>query len=520
MDLSWLPLYEMLIVMLAFPVGYALRLVRERLKAESVTREAWRLKELAKQEVDTARREGKMQAKDAYHKMREKFEEDTRQQRQQLRAQEERLTQREAALDRKQDHIEARAEAVEERLNEVDRRRAALEEEQQTLNTLIAQQRQRIEDVAGLSQEAARAELMQALSEELQSESGARIRRVQEETQLQAEREARRIISIAIERYAAAQVNEITTSTVSLPNDEMKGRIIGKEGRNIKAIESATGINVLIDDTPEVVVLSGFDPVRREVARLALERLIADGRINPALIEEQVAQVQTEMEETIRAAGEAAIVALDLRNVAPDIVRQLGRLKFRHSYAQNVLTHSIEVGHLMGMMAAELGLDVELARRIGLFHDIGKGLDQEQKGSHALLGAEFLKRHGESEILCNAVAAHHGEVPGDSPYAPLTTAADAMTASRPGARSETTDLYIKRLADLEAIAGSFRGVQKAYAIQAGREVRVLIEPSKIDDNEAMQLARNISMKIEQDVQYPGQIKITVIRETRCVEYAR
>ena len=325
---------------------------------------------------------------------------------------------------------------------------------------------------------------------------------------------------MAIERYAADQVNEITTCTVHLPNDEMKGRIIGREGRNIRSLEAATGVNILIDDTPEVVVISGFDPLRREVARITLERLINDGRIHPGRIEEVVEKVQEEIDETIRQAGEAAIYELGLQGVAPELVRTIGKLKYRTSYSQNVLQHSIEMGHLMGNMASELGLNPIIARRIGLFHDIGKALTHEVEGSHAIIGADLIKRHGEEQLVVNAVAAHHHEVEQESAYAILATAADAMTAARPGARSETTEIYLKRLEELEEIANTYRGVEKSYAIQAGRELRVLVEPGKIDDNEALIMARNISRQIEDRMTYPGQIKVTVVRETRCVEFAR
>jgi ribonuclease Y len=310
------------------------------------------------------------------------------------------------------------------------------------------------------------------------------------------------------------------TSTVALPSDDVKGRIIGREGRNIRALEAATGVNVLIDDTPEAVVISGFDPIRREVAKRALESLIADGRIHPARIEEVVAKVRDGMDEAIREAGEEAVYSLGVREVEPELIRILGRLKYRTSYSQNMMQHSMEVASLLGLMAGELGLDVSLARRIGLFHDIGKALDHEVEGGHAIIGADLLKRHNEDPIVINAVAAHHEEVPAETAYAVLCSAADAISSSRVGARSETTEIYVKRLEKLEAIANGFEGVKKSYAIQAGREARILVDPEKVDDNGAAILARNISKKVETDLKYPGQIKIIVIRETRCVEYAR
>jgi ribonuclease Y len=377
----------------------------------------------------------------------------------------------------------------------------------------------KIEKVADLSREDARKKLLRNLKDDMKSECNSIIRHITNDAKAQGEKQARKIISLAIERYAAEQVNDITTSSVSLPNDDMKGRIIGREGRNIRSIEAETGCNILIDETPEVVVISCFDPLRREIARISMERLIADGRIHPARIEEITAKVKEEIEIAIREAGEEAVYDLKLQGVPPELVRTLGRLKFRHSFSQNVLKHSIEMGHIMGIMAAELGLDQDLAKRIGLFHDIGKALDHAVEGSHAIIGANLLKKHGEKQVVCNAVAAHHEEVEGQSVYATLASAADAITAARPGARSETTDLYLKRLEKLEKIAMGFRGVTKCYAIHAGRELRVLVEPAKIDDHEALQMARNISKQIQEHVKYPGKIKVAVIRETRCVEYA-
>lgn len=505
---------------LALIAGYYGHMIRERLKRNQAEKTAKQLLEDARRETESMLRETKLQAKEDLIRSREQFEKESRTRRQELTVQEERVATREINLDRKMSLLDTKEQGLDNKLNELITQKELLLGKNRELDALTLEKRQKIHEVAALSQEEARKELFICLEDELRAESGKLIRRIQEETLENAEREARRIIIMAIERYAANQVNDITTSAVVLPGDEMKGRIIGKEGRNIRSLEAATGVNILIDDTPERVVISGFDPVRREIARIALERLISDGRINPARIEEIVVKVQGEMDDTIREAGEGAIYELGLRHVAPELVRTLGRLKFRHSYSQNVLRHSIEMAHLMGIMASELRLDASIAKRIGLFHDIGKALDHEVEGGHALIGADLIKRHGESALVVNAVAAHHGEVEAESVYAALATAADAMTAARPGARSETTEMYVQRLEKLEGIASNFRGVVKSYAIQAGREVRVIVEPSKIDDNEAMQMARNISKQIEQELKYPGQIKVTVVRETRCVEYAR
>jgi ribonuclease Y len=371
-----------------------------------------------------------------------------------------------------------------------------------------------------MTAEAAREHLMSEVEKEIRHDAAAMARRIEEKAREEAERKAAGVIALAIQRCAVEQTTETTVSVVPLPNEEMKGRIIGREGRNIRALEAATGVDLLVDDTPEAVVISAFDPMRREIAKQTLERLIVDGRIHPARIEEVVAKVKEEIEDVVRAAGEEAVYAVGLQGVAPELVRTLGRLKYRNSYAQNVLMHSIEVAQLMGIMAGELGADVMLAKRIGLFHDIGKALDSEVEGNHAIIGADFLRRHGENQTVLNAVAAHHGDVEAESVYAILAAAGDAISAARPGARSETSAIYVKRLEQLEAIASGFSGVEKSYAIQAGREVRILVMPDKVDDAGAMHLARDISKKIEQDLQYPGQIKVTVIREKRCIEYAR
>lgn len=362
--------------------------------------------------------------------------------------------------------------------------------------------------------------LLAQVEDEVRADAAALTRHIIEEAKLNSDREAKRVITNAIERVASNHVQSATSCTLTLPSEEMKGRIIGREGRNIRAFEAATGVNVLIDDTPQAVVLSGFDPVRREIARVTLEHLISDGRINPARIEEEVGKVKQEMEDQIQKAGDDAVFQLGLSKVHPEVTKLLGRLRFRHSFAQNVLDHSLEVARVEGMIAAEIGLNQQIAKRVGLFHDIGKAMDHELEGSHALIGAELLRKYGEPEEVYQGVACHHHEAEPLTVYGVLCSAADAISASRPGARSESMELYLQRLEKLEAIANTFPGVEKSYALQAGREIRVLVEPGKITDNEATALARSISKKIEQELQYPGQIKVTVIREMRAVEYAK
>ena len=513
----WLPT---VFTAVGLALGYYIHSIRARLKAASAARTAQMTLEDAKREAENILREARIQARDEVLTAKEAFEREISERRKDMAAAEERLSQREESLDRKLSMLDKKDAMAEEKLRGLEEQKRLLDERERELQALIAREQEQLQQAAALSREEARKILMEKLEEELRSEQGALIRRMQEEARATAEQQAREIITAAVERYAAAQIHEITANTITLPNDDMKGRIIGREGRNIRAFEQATGVNILIDDTPEVVVISAFDPVRREIARRALERLMSDGRIQPSRIEEVVAQVKAEIEQITQEAGEAAIYELGLQGVAPELVRTLGRLKFRHSFAQNVLEHSMEMARLMGMMAADLGLDPEIAKRVGLFHDIGKALDHEVEGSHVQIGADLLKRYGESALVCEAVARHHDADKGGNVYAALCSAADALSASRPGARSETTEIYLKRLEKLEEIANNYRGVEKSYAMQAGREIRVFVEPKRIDDNEAMQLARNIAKEIEEKLEYPGQIKVTVIRETRCVEYAR
>lgn len=501
-------------------LGYLIRYVIGNHEAEGAEKKAKGHLREARREAESIQKEGQIQAKAEVLKAREEFEKSIKDRRKEVTALEERLLQRETNVDRKVSLMEKKEHTLDEKLKDVETRQQELAEQRAKVDKLVAEEVERLQRVAGMTQEEAKALLLSRIEKDVHGEVGGLIRRLQEEARETSEREARNIITTAIQRYAASHASEMMTSTVALPGDEMKGRIIGRDGRNIRALESVCGVNVLIDDTPEAVVISGFDPVRREIAKQALEALISDGRIHPARIEEVVAKVQENMEETIRAAGEEAAYGVGVQGLEPELLRKLGRLKFRTSYSQNVLQHSVEVSHLMGVMAGELGLDTTLAKRIGLFHDIGKALDHEVEGGHAVIGADLLKRHGETQVTVNSVAAHHQEVEAESLYAVLAAAADAISSSRTGARSETTDVYVKRLEKLEGIANEFEGVGKSFAIQAGRELRVVVEPEKIDDNDAMILARDISKSIESNLQYPGQIRVTVIRETRCVEYAK
>ncbi len=509
-----------IVVLLAGGLGYYVRRLIGRYEATSSEREAERLVAEARREAEALRQSAGLQAKEAVIKAREECEVELKTRRQKVVELEERAAQRELNLERKVAMLDKKYQQAEQKAAELEKKDADLNKDREECRALIKAERDKLQRIAGLTPEEARRALMTRVEEEVRGETGMLIRRMQEEAKETAERESKKIVALAIQRFSSGHVSEIMTSTVALPSEDLKGRIIGREGRNIRALEAATGVDVLVDDTPEAVVLSAFDPLRREIAKQSLERLIMDGRIHPARIEEVVAKVTEDIGESMRAAGEEAVFTVGVQGVDPELVRTLGRLKFRSSYAQNVLMHSIEVAHLMGVMAGELDLDIALAKRIGLFHDIGKALDSEVEGSHAIIGADVLKRHNESQTLLNAIASHHADVAPESVYALLAAAADAISAARPGARAETTAVYVKRLEQLEGLAAGFAGVEKSYAIQAGREVRVLVFPDKVDDAGAMHLAREISKKIEQDLQYPGQIKVTVIREKRCVEYAR
>jgi ribonuclease Y len=501
-------------------VGVALGWFISHIKAQADTRAAGGIIESARKEAEDTLRDARVKAQDEAFKAREQFDKETRDRRQELIEMERRVMQRESNLDRKADLLDRKTEEVARKEAQVVEREKELHKIQAEIEELKRLTQQELQRVAGLSAEEAKKRLLAQLQEDVRAEAAAMARRIIEEAKQGADREAKRTITIAIERCASNHVQTATNCTITLPSEEMKGRIIGREGRNIRAFEAATGINVLIDDTPQAVVLSGFDPVRRELARQTLERLIADGRINPSRIEEEVAKVSEELDELIYKAGEDAVIRVGLQKVHPEVIRLLGRLKFRHSFAQNVLDHSVEVAEIEGMMAAELGLNQPIAKRVGLFHDIGKAVDHEVEGSHAKIGAELLKKYGEPEDVWQGVACHHHEVEPITMYGVLASAADAISASRPGARSESMELYLQRLEKLETVANAFPGVDKSYALQAGREIRIFVQPTAVTDDEAVQLARNISKKIEQELQYPGQIKVTVVRETRAVEYAK
>lgn len=465
-------------------------------------------------------REAEIKARDLQIKAREEADAASRLQAQEVRILQERMHHREENMERKLARMSDREVELEEKLARQSSLNEDIAARETEVRELIREQRRNLSEISGLSPDGARRKLLNSLELEMESERADMVRRYQDEARAEAEGEARKIITGAIERYAAEQCHHVTTSTVSLPTEEMKGRIIGKEGRNIRCLESLLGVDIVIDDTPGVVLVSAFDPLRREIARQTLERLVTDGRIHPAHIESTISKVRSETAEIIRKAGGNALHELGLRRVPAEVIEFLGKLNFRTSYSQNVLRHSVEVAHLMAGMASELGLDIDTAKRIGLFHDIGKAFDHDQEGTHALLGAGLLRRHDIDPVIVNAVASHHGEVEARSLYDTLIRAADAIAASRPGARSETTQIYLKRLRDLEKIARSYPGVESCYAIQAGRELRVIVEPDELTEDEALQLARQISQEIESTLTYTGQVKVTIIRETRCVEFAR
>src|SRR5882724_3111337 len=474
----------------------------------------------ARTEADIATRDARLAANEEALKLRQEADQAMTSRRAERLEWERRLAEREGLINSQLSRIVEAEKSLNEQKTALQHRAEAIERQQRELAEISRQQIEELQKIARLSPSEARAEFLQRVEQETLGEANNLSRSILEEAKAKAEEKARQIISVAIQRYAGNHTFENTTATISLQGDEIKGRIIGREGRNIRAFEAATGVTVLIDDTPGAVLLSGFDPVRREVARESMARLIADGRIHPTRIEEVVTKVNQEMDETILRLGEEAVLKTGLPPMNLEITRLLGRLHFRHSFSQNILDHSVEVAHLMGLLAAELGVDVASAKRAGLLHDIGKALNHEVEGPHAVIGADFIKRYGESDAVVNGVASHHNDVPPVGPLGILVSAADAISASRPGARSESMTIYLKRVEDLEKIANGFPGVEKTFAVQAGRELRVFVQPDQIGDEQAFVLARNIASKIENELQYPGQIRVTVIRETRCVEVAK
>jgi ribonuclease Y len=451
--------------------------------------------------------------------MKNEFDNETKETRSELKKQEKRIIQKEENLDRKIEQQEKREKELSRLEKETEKRSEQIADKENELTALVGEQKRQLEKISTLTADQAKELLLRAMENEARYDGAKLIKKIENEAKEEADKKAKRILATAIQRYAADYVAERTVSVVQLPSEEMKGRIIGREGRNIRALESATGIDLIIDDTPEAVILSGFNPVRREVARLSLTRLIADGRIHPARIEDVVKKVTQEVDTVIKEAGEQAAFELGVHGIHIDLVKYLGSLKFRTSYTQNVLQHSIEVGFLAGIMAAELGLKEKLARRMGLLHDIGKAIDHEVEGPHAVIGSKLAKKFGESPQVVNAIAAHHEDIPPVTVYDILVQAADGLSGARPGARKELLENYVKRLEDLEAIANSFKGVESSYAIQAGRELRVIVESGKVADEEAILMSRDIVKKIEESLTFPGQIRVTVIRETRAVEYA-
>jgi ribonuclease Y len=471
-------------------------------------------------ECKALKKEAILEAKEQELKLKNDFERESKEKKSELNKQEQRLLQKEDMLDKKEDSLLKKSDELEKQRKDLLNKEQEIKKTQEKINHQHELMIQEIEKVAQLSKEEAKQLLTNEILDETRRDVALQVRNIEQTAKDEATTEAKKIISLAIQRCASDHASEITVSVVPLPSDDMKARIIGREGRNIRALENATGIELIVDDTPEVVILSGFDPVRREVARLTLERLISDGRIHPARIEETVEKVKKELDQEIKASGESAMFEVGIFGLHPEIIKLLGRLKYRTSYGQNVYKHSIEVAQLAGLMASELGLDVNLAKRAGLLHDIGKAVDHEQEGTHVQLGADLAKKYKESANVVNAIAAHHGDVEPKTIEAVLVAAADAISGARPGARRETGTNYVKRLEKLEEIASSFNGVDKSYAIQAGREVRVIVKPEQIDDAQAMFLAKDIAKKIEAELEYPGQIKVNVIRESRSVEYAK
>lgn len=508
------------ILLLGAIVGYLLRNWKHRTRQAAINLKRTTIIEDAQKEAETIVREARLVANEESLKLREEAEKQVLDRRKEVIAIEKRLIERESLVNQQLESLVQQEKDLREKSAEHEKNVQDVEKLRNELCIIQRKQKEELLRISHLNEAEARIAYLKAIEQESAADACRLSHRIVEDARLRAEEKAKRIIAVAIQRYAGEHAFETSTATVALPSDEIKGRIIGREGRNIRAFEAATGITVLIDDTPNAVVLSGFDPVRREIAREAMHRLILDGRIHPTRIEEVVKKVSEEMDETILRTGEEAVMRVGIPPLHPEVAKLLGRLKFRHSFSQNILSHSIEVSTLMGLMAVELGIDLMSAKRAGLLHDIGKAIDHEVEGPHAIIGADFVKRYGESDAVVNGIAGHHDEVPATCLLPILVSAADAMSASRPGARSETMMTYIRRVDELEQIGMSFPGVEKCFAVHAGRELRVIVQPERMTDEEAFLLARSIARKVEDNLQYPGQIRVTVSRETRCVEFAK
>lgn len=494
-------------------VGIIIRKNISESKIGSAEEEAKRIMDEAVKEADTRKKEILVEAKDEAHKTRNEYERENKERRNEIQRNEKRLIKKEESLDSKSAQVEKKEETLQRKIKDI-------ETKQNKLEAIHDKQVEELERISGLSTDEAKNMLIDNIKKEAEQEASIAVKEIERDAKENADRKAREIITYAIQKCSADHVAETTVSVVDLPNDEMKGRIIGREGRNIRALEQLTGIDIIIDDTPEAVVISGFDPIRREVARIALEKLIADGRIHPARIEEMVEKAKKEVEQQIKDEGEQATLDTGVNGLHPELVKLLGRLKFRTSYGQNVLKHSMEVSYLAGIMAAELGADVKIAKRAGLLHDIGKAVDHEVEGSHVTIGEDLARKYKESKPVIHAIAAHHNDIEPQTVEAVLVQAADAISASRPGARRETLETYIKRLEKLEEICNSFEGVEKSFAVQAGREVRIIVKPDITSDTSIVLMAKDIAKKIEEEMEYPGQIKVNVIRETRATDYAK
>jgi ribonucrease Y len=518
-----LEMYIIIVCVIAFLGGVVGFLVRKRFseaRIVSAKEVAKRLIEEAEQRAEILKKEALLQTKEKFYQEKTEFEKETIDKRQELQNLEKRIMQKESHFEKKVEFLEMKEAEIVRKEKAVLQQEKEILEQGKKVTALLEKQRIQLENISKMSSEEAKQLLIESMENEAKHEAAKKIKKIEDETRESADKKAKEIISLAVQRYSGEYVSEKTVSVVNLPNEEMKGRIIGREGRNIRALEAATGIDLIIDDTPEAVILSGFNPIRREIARIALERLVSDGRIHPARIEEIVQKVEQEIEVAIREAGERATFDVGVHGIHPEIIKLIGRLKYRTSFAQNVYQHSLEVAFLCGIMASELGINVKQAKRAGLLHDIGKAVDHETEGSHGKIGAELAKKYGESSIVVHAIASHHEEEKPESILDVLVEAADALSGARPGARREMLETYVKRLEELEKIAQSFPGVEKSYAIQAGREVRIMVQPDRISDEDSVVLSRDIARKIEKEMTYPGQIKVTVIREMRSVDIAK